>query len=231
MNWNAGIDYIQDGGWYRPKPSSAVFSLTVGGSNTLTASSATIDYTTLGYASGATRIIELNSWIDNSPSVTISGSTIGGSALVPVAGAYVTQAPFSAASDIWQSSAGLSGSSGDVQVTWTGTPNPFGTESSVGLYSLVTTTPTRHDAQNNQNFATSGGVTIDIPAGGGGLVALTLTSAVTVTPTGWTIDNTLTPSGSINVFGRTATTGSTSSISFTLSTATSFALSVASWSP
>jgi hypothetical protein len=168
----------------------------------------TIDYGTLSYGSGNTRVIVAVTWYTSGAAQTITGITIGGVALAQVSGAYVQQAPgaFSPNIDIWESTGSLAGTSGDVQVTFSAVTG-FG--SAVALYNLVTTTPAASAATNaSTSNATSLSTTMTVPAGGGGIVVtLTGNGKLVNYTSNATLDVAVSVSGNNHNFGHTTATG------------------------
>jgi hypothetical protein len=202
------------------------FSLVLGGSaSSSNTSLTTIDYGTVTYASGCTRVIAAAQWYTGG---TISGITIGGTALAQISGAHVTNS--SIADDMWESSASLAGSSGDVQITYSAAPNYT---SSVALYCLKTTTPiSSAQATNGFNATATVSAPITIPSGGGA-IAITQSQFGT-SLSSWTnaaTDTTVTLGGTQQVYAHTTATGSTT-ITATYSGSTDGgALSVVAWGP
>ena len=198
--------WLTGAGWL-PLAKAPSFSLayTTGGSAGATGNTATIDYGTLNYTANNTRVIAIIQWYPGA-SGTITGVTIGGVALAQVSGAYNAQPAVNI--DMWESTGSLAGSSGDVQVTYSAGPS---FDQAVALYSLVTTTPIRSDAQathlttNNTSLATP---SITIPGGGAAIVGATTSAGETISFTNATLDISVVPSaGASFAFGHTTSTG------------------------
>jgi len=161
LAWAAGwLPLVKSGG--------VAFSLTYNGGSAGSSSAATtVDFGTLTYGSGCTRVVIGINWLPGGTAVT--GVTIGGTNLAQISGAYKNQG--SVAVDAWESSAALAGTSGDVQVTFNAVG---GSGSSVALYCLITSTPAAGLPVIN-SVAFNGGPTITatgvvVPSGGGALV-------------------------------------------------------------
>jgi hypothetical protein len=208
-----------------PQASGASFSLTYVSSNSVSPSGGpTYDYGTLSYGT-CTRVVVANIWV---PGGTISGITIGGTALSQVSGAYAVGPGSGIASDVWESSAALTGTSGDVQVTYS---TSLGYYASVALYCLTTTTPTAHAANGtNVNNSSTISSSIAVPSGGGGLVMSASQNGHTFTFTNTAIDVTLSPGGLTSYYGHTTSTG-TVAVTGTITGNDNAVLSLASWGP
>jgi hypothetical protein len=208
------------------------FSLvyTAGGSAGSGASATTIDYGTLNYVAGNTRVIAIIQWYPGA-SNTITGVTIGGVALAQVSGAYSLQSSGApTAVDMWESTGSLAGTSGDVQVTYSAGPN---FSQAVALYSLVTTTPTPSDVQvNNSTIGVTSLATpsITIPAGGRAVVGATTVSGETISFTNATLDISVSQGGAVFAFGHTTSTGALV-ITANWSPADAGVISAAAWGP
>lgn len=159
-------------GWL-PLVATGSFALTFGsGHEVIISSAGPVDFGTMSYPSGASRIVVCIGWVPNPGNVSAVNIVGSGVTFSQISGAFVTN-PSGAATavDAWISSGPVSGSSGDVQISLTNTViNP-----SVALYgltaaSLIPGTPGTA-FQNNTNTLTA---TATIPAGGG---AIALTSA------------------------------------------------------
>jgi hypothetical protein len=183
----------------------------------------TYDYGTLAYSPGATRVIVANLWA-GSGSPTITGITIGGVALAQVSGAYVTSS--SNGIDVWESTAALGGSSGDVQVTYS---TALSFTSSVVIYSLTTTTPIASAAAVATSGTTTVAQSIAVPSGGGALIISGNVNGDAATVTNGTLDVDTRPGGFHAWFGHTTSTG-TVSVSATYGSGGN-SLSLVSWAP
>jgi hypothetical protein len=155
------------------------FALTYGSSAGNNSPSGTINYGTLSYPSGATRIVVGVQWFPTGGTDTITGITVGGTALTQISGAYGNIGGSQpVAADVWISSAPLSGSSGAVSVTYSAAPAH---QSSVALYGLTTTTPAPSaDAVTIGGYTTSISTSLTIPSGGGALVLTNASNGITV---------------------------------------------------
>lgn len=207
----------------------ASFSLVYSSTGNSSASTTTISYGTLAYASGATRIVVGVSGYLNG---AVSSVSVGGNALAPIAGAAVTVG--GVYSDVWQSTAPLSGSSGAVSVTYASAPNYV---TSVALYSLTTTTPASSAQQStfHTSSAAALAVSINIPTGGGALAITNNAgpgSGNTVTFTNATIDiNGNSPATDSQYYAHTTATGAATSVSALWSAINTGSLTVVAWGP
>lgn len=205
-----------------PPPS---FSLTYESSASSSATTSTIDYGTLSYGSGNTRVIlAIANRVDLG--VTVTSASIGGTSLSHISGAYESGGGVDMV-DMWISTAPLAGSSGDVQVTYSGTV--FGPSSAVALYNLVTTTPapSATNIGSTPNGA-SAGAAISIPTGGGGAVVANCENGSIISGTNFTIDANL--NSGRQVFGHTTSTGSVTPTVNSSST-DAMVISATSWAP
>jgi chitodextrinase len=143
------------------------FSLTYKSSADIHTGGSTIDYGTLTYGPGCTRVAVAIGY--SVGGVSVSSVTIGGTSGTAVSGAAGTAT--NGSSDIWQVPG--SGSSGDVQVTYNGTLSGFPPDSSVALYCLVTTNPTGTGANFTQAYNTSVNGSIGVPTGGAAIAIVT----------------------------------------------------------
>lgn len=220
-----------DQGWYLNKASGGGggFSI-VAGATALSGntSATTIDFGTVAYPSGATRTVVAIAWYGFA--ITVTAVTVGGVSLTQIAGAAVASASGpNNAGDMWISSGPLSGSSGDVQVTFSAAQQY---EASVALFGVTTTTPAPSaHSTNSYNSATSISTSLNIPAGGGGIFLATETNGVAITFTNATIDLQQTAGGINQAYGHTTTTGSGVAVSGSLGSNGGGVLSVVAWAP
>jgi adhesin HecA-like repeat protein len=146
--------------YIQPAPSGASFSLTYESIANSTAHTTTVDFGTMTYGSGCTRVVVGIGTF--AVGVGVSSVTINGVAASAISG---TTTATNVPSTIWQTNSAVSGSSGDVQVTFSAAPLD---NSAVSLYCLVTSTPTPSSGQSN---STTGAATISqsitVPTGGG----------------------------------------------------------------
>ena len=187
------------------------FSLSYdGGSNYSTdTSNTTIDYGTLTYNSSNQRVIVQVQYIANSGGV-VTGVTVGGTSLSQVSGAATTSGAGFVGVDTWESSAPLSGSSGDVKVTYN-QANQW--HSAVALYSLNAGSPIPSTAVTAATSgvaqATSRSTTLSIPSSGAALVsAVTYNGGKSITFTNASIDVVVSGGGDDFTFGHSTVTGS-----------------------
>jgi hypothetical protein len=191
-------------------------------------STATVDYGTTNYTSGATRIIIAVQWVPNSGNtITAVNIVSSGVTFSPIPSAYANATSIS--TDMWISSGPVSGSSGDVQVTYTG---HCAWESSIATYGLTTTTPAPGTAGTGSAINnTSATASIIIPTGGVALVVAGSGNGHTATFT-----NTLTPdaddtgNGLNSYYMRANTTGSISVVG-TWSGNDNIVISAVPWGP
>jgi hypothetical protein len=193
----------------------------------------TVDYGTLSYGSGNTRVVVAIQWLQNfTTPATITGVTVGGVSLAQVSGVYLSNGIGNSALDMWESTSSLSGTSGDVQVTYT---THACCSSVVALYNLQTTTP----AASTSTSAWSGGgshfsVSVGpytVPSSGGSIVESVLDgSNQTIGFTNATVDQTLTVASNGYAFGHTTSTGAVT-VSATWASGWSGAIAVAAWGP
>jgi len=208
------------------KSGAAPFSLTFNQSAT-GGTTSVVNYGTLAYTAGATRVIVANCWIPSGAGHTITGITVGGVALAQVSGAYIEDSINGDASDIWESTAPLAGSSGAVIVTYSAS---LGFTSSVAVYSLTTTTPTAAAATNGTTGVSPNSLTINVPSGGGGLVVSAMNNGAAITITNTANDTIIAGSNNAN-YGHTTATGASVSVSASWSSGTTNVMSIVSWSP
>jgi hypothetical protein len=212
-------------------PAASLIFLAGGSAPSTTTGSTSINYGTLNYSPGNSRVIVAIQWTYNGGGQAITGVTVGGVALVQVAGAanYGDGGSGSSAIDVWISSAPLSGSSGAVVVT---ANQAFPWYSSAAVYSLKTSSSVRADVSVKSNAgSTIIATNINVPAGG---VALALSSgsngATFSNFTPGTVDATETPPGRVYAYGHVTTTGSVNVIA-TFGTPDSLVLTAVSWGP
>jgi hypothetical protein len=200
------------------------FSLAYQSSNLSTATTTTIDYGTLTYGAGNTRVVVVIAW--RAAGGSVSGVTIGGTALTQVTSVF-SSAGAPDFSDIWVSSGPLAGSSGDVQVTFS--TAPAGPSNAVAIYNLVTSTPAVSSA--NHGGAVNGlsaGAALTIPASGVAVVGSAFENASYSSASNFTVDVNL-GSGRY-VFGHTTSTGSVTP-TVNSSGNDNIAFSAAAWGP
>ena len=201
------------------------FSLALQSSHGVASSFGTdsIDFGTLTFAPGATRTLVAIQWVSG-VTTTVSSVTIGGVALAQVPRAAIVSGAGEAGADLWESTTPLSGTSGDVVVTWSGTID-FG--AAVALYNLTTTTPavSAVDAVA-AGSGSSASLTIAIPSGGAAIVQANTNDGQAITFTNAILD--------INVgnfwFAHTTATGSVP-VTSNYSGDNGSVLSVAAWGP
>ena len=157
----------------RDPPASSSFSLTYEGTAVCTTGASTIDYGTQTYGSACTRVVLVIVWNGSTFGDSVSSVTLNTVSASEVSGTGTSADGFNAQSDIWETNSSVSGSSGDLSVTYSAATGSSGNHSYVGIYCLVTTTPTAHDGE----IATSGGAqnvshSLAIPSGGGGVAGL-----------------------------------------------------------
>lgn len=199
---------------------SLVFGSSASSSNT---SLTTIDFGTLTYGAGCTRVVVASQWYVGG---TISNVTIGGVSLSQISGAHV--ATTAIAADAWESSAALAGTSGDVQVTFSAAQSFV---ASVALYCLNTTSPAASATNTQSNIsATVLTAPIAVPAGGGGLVISQSSNGHTATFGNATVDADIVTGGTNQYYGHTTATGAIS-VTATYSVSDNIILSVVSWAP
>jgi hypothetical protein len=192
----------------------------------------TIDFGTLTYGSGCTRVVVAVSWYTGASS-GISGLTIGGIALAHISGSLAVDSPSNnISSDVWESTAALTGPSGDVQVTFASAQTFV---ASVALYCLTTTTPTASATAVNGGItvtsltAPSTG-TITIPSGGGGLVITHTNAGKTATFTNAAVDADSTTGGTNQYYAHTTATGAIT-VTANYSGSDAAVISVVAWGP
>lgn len=208
----------------KPNVAASAFSLTFQSSATSSNTSlTTIDFGTLTYGAGCTRVVVASQWYVGG---TISNVTIGGVSLSQISGAHVAVGGIAA--DAWESAAALAGSSGDVQVTFSVAQSFV---ASVAVYCLNTTTPTASATNTASNV--SGTVLtapITVPAGGGGLVISQSSNGHTATFASATVDADLVTGGTNQYYGHTTATGAIS-VTATYGATDNIDLSVVAWAP
>lgn len=118
-------------------------------------------------ATDASRVVAVAiSWRASNDTDTITGVTIGGVSATQVSGAYANGAGGILLADIWYAT-GVSGTSGDVVVTYSATSS----RSSVAAYRIITGTPTPTNSAKNagQPFGTATlSANLTVPASGAG---------------------------------------------------------------
>jgi hypothetical protein len=204
-------------------PFSLTYESSIGSSDT---TNTTVDYGTLSYGSGNTRVIVAVQWVAGG---AITGVTVGGVALAQVSGAF-NNLSASFRTDAWESTSALAGTSGDVQVTYA---SAVSFTSVVALYNLVTTTPTSSGAvQGNQAFGTTVATSsaIGIPTGGGAIV-MVIGGGTGFAFSNATLDAAVVAGGQTqNWYGHTTSTGSvTPGASWTGNNVTS--ITAVAWGP
>jgi len=218
------------------KSSGTAFSLTYQSSNGVNSgASTTVDYGTLSYGSGNTRVIVLATW-GQASGETISGVTIGGVALTQISGAFSTVGGSGVigASDIWMSTAPLAGTSGDVRITYSATPGSGIT--GVALYNLQTTTPTPAHVANTTAFnSPTASTAITVPSGGAA-IAITATWGFAASSVSFTAGATQDANFPLPIFSNPVLVGHTTSTGSVTVTATYNAnagapMSLVSWGP
>lgn len=210
---------------------SSGFSINFGAMSHLTDTThTTVDYGTTAYPSGATRLVIAIAWIPAATNTITAVNIVGsGVTFTQISGAYVTTTGAVQSADMWISSGPVSGSSGDIQVTYTGV---CGWESAVSTFGVHTTTPAPGTASHASNAdGTTVTSTLNIPTGGGAIVIAAAGNAHTATFT-----NTLTPDGNDTASGggyfmRTNTTGASVSVVGTWSAADSLVITAVPWGP
>lgn len=188
-----------------------------------------INYGTLSYGSGCTRVIVATSWINGSVN-PVAGITVGGVSLVQVSGAFASNGTsFSTNTDVWESSAGLAGTSGTVIVDYT---TGIGYFSTVAVYCLVTTTPTASASIVAHPGSSPVSASIVVPSGGVALmVSSEGTAGSSASFTNATVDVDVTASPNNNYYGHTTSTGTVLvTATYTGGTNTPV-MSLVSWAP
>jgi len=212
-------------------PAKPSFSLTYqSSSGSMDTTHTTVDYGALGYGSGNSRVVVAVQWVPNAGS-TITGITVGGVALSQVSGAYITDPLSGYALDAWESTGPLSGSSGDVQVTYSAT---VGWASAVALYNLQTPTPTPATVVTNTAPGSSSSISVgpySIPAGGGSIVmAQTGNGQPTLGFTNAVQDVLVSARGNNHVFAHSTATGSVT-VTANFSASDDGCISAVAWGP
>ena len=210
----------------------STFALTFGAMSHINdATSTTVDYGTTNYPAGATRIVIAIAWIPFATNTITAVNIVGsGATFTQIPGAYVTATGAVQSVDMWISSGPVSGSSGDVQVTYTG---HCAWESAISTYGVTTTTPTPGTAGtgfSNSNASNTTSASITVSTGGGAIVVAASGNAHTATFT-----NTLTPDGNDTASGggyflRANATGSFNIVG-TWSANDTLAISAVPWAP
>ncbi len=144
---------------------SGIASLNYGSEATSTATGPTVDYGTLTWGPGCTRVVLAIGAFDTTNPASTTVVTIGGTSAIDLSGA-AAQAT-NGLSDIWETAP--AGSSGDVQVTYSSPITGYGAISFVAAYCLMTASPTGNGTHNTAGFNNSVSKSISIPAGGVGL--------------------------------------------------------------
>ncbi len=197
--------------------------------------SATVSYGTLSYGgSSCTREVIAVTNAANAD-LTVVSVAVGG--VTPNASLVSSAKQTSNDQDVevWETTAGLSGSSGAVQVIFSGIiPSSGGYYGSyVALYCLTTTTPTANDGENATTGGTSISTNVNVPSGGacvgvmqtpnGGGLSLSFASATT--------DDT-NDSNSTLIVGHCTTVGSPLNfVGNSASGSITLLMAVASWGP
>jgi hypothetical protein len=214
--------------------SGGSFSLTYESQAIVSTAASTIDFGTLTYGSGCTRVVIALTGLNFSSPLQATSVTVNGVSATAVSGAYA--APQDSFTDVWETNSSVSGSSGDVSVTYNESSQPFGSPGmSVALYCLVTAHPTATSSANNVidtgSGATSISATITVPSGGAA-VGVGLSENCRASPAAsWT---SFTTDGTPNVClaNRHSTTAGSNSPSFNIgATADYMSLSLAAWGP
>lgn len=204
-----------------PPPS---FSLTYESSNNVNdTTNTTVDYGTLSYGSGNIRVVALIVYRTTTSGVV--GVTIGGTSLTQISSA--AGGVFPDYVDAWISTAPLAGSSGDVQVTYTGPLAGASPGSGVALYNLVTGTPAPSATNTGSTgFGPSTSTTLTVPSGGAATVVGNSEGTSIASGTNFTIDAHV----GQGVVGHTTSTGSvTPTINSSASDA--MVISATAWAP
>jgi hypothetical protein len=215
-----------------PLPISAAppsFSLIYESSVNSTSHTATVDYGTMTYGSGCTRVIVSIAGFGAASVSSISVNGVGGAT---VTGSTVSQGGGNFMTTVWETSSSVSGSSGDVQVTYSAAITD---NSAVALYCLVTTTPTASSGQNTSTGrAASISQSITVPSGGGAVAIGAEYINGFISFTNATSDATVGTSGSQSMlanFGHLTSTGSISVTANASSGSQFMNLSLAAWGP
>lgn len=205
------------------------FALTFGQLGTSTGVSTSNSFGTLSYASGNTRVILGIAVLAGSGTTSITGVTIGGTALSHVSGSLATQASIGGIiTDIWESTGSLSGSSGAVVVTVSDSINPFSSTGYAATYSLTTTAPSASSANSaTAGFGTTVAAAYTVPSGGGGLVVTGGNNGTAITSLS---SSTIDSSTGARYFAHSTATGSLTP-SALYSGGDLLAMSAAAWGP
>jgi hypothetical protein len=206
---------------------SVASSLTYKSDATSAATTGTIDYGTMSYGSGCTRVIAAVAeyeTVDNPPnlitSVTINGASLSGT------GASARTSGNHFLTDIWYGAP--TSSSGDVQIVWGSAPAGF---SAVFLYCLVTTTPTVGTPQTGAASSATSVATsspLVVPAGGFGVAVTGVDNGNTVSS--W-VNATQDATIDSNIFYAAHTVTGSITITANFSGSSNSELSTAPWSP
>lgn len=202
-------------------------TLTYESISSIAANGATTNFGTMTYGSGCTRVIiamvNYSAGSNQATAVIVNG--ISASA---VSGAFLNGA-VNLNGDIWITNSSVSGSSGVVSVTWTGT-TAFG--ATAALYCLTTTTATRSDVQTINQLVSPPSVTLSVPTNGVGVALYTQEVNNPLTSwTGATQDATANAGGAaLELY--VAHTTATGSVPITANSSTNGGMLVAaSWGP
>jgi hypothetical protein len=210
------------------------FSLTYQLSNFLSANAVTTqDFGTLTYGSDCTRVvIAVGAYVGTSASATavpvngVSASAVAGTLSNGAAGNMFTQ--------IWETNSALSGSSGDVQVTYSASSQTVGNVfNGVALYCLTTTTPTAHNGEVASNiFGATVNQNVSVPTGRVAIGIVNGPSSAFASGGTWTnlSQDAYNSSGTSIVTGHTASAG-TVSVTATGTGTSGMELSLASGGP
>jgi hypothetical protein len=233
-------EHDEDSTAYSYPPSSGgggSFSLTYESTNVVSTAATSIDFGTMTYGSGCTRVIAaLSVSFIATGSASISSVTINGVSATAVSGAASTWGSTAGVTDIWESNSSVSGSSGDVTVTYNNTTTTFGNNAnSVTLYCLVTSTPTAAHAVPVSNSPSGVGLTlsgsITVPTGGGAIgVGLDVGQASLASPA-WTAGLTQDARNTSYAAGHTTSTGSVATTLTDTTNNATLQMSLAAWGP
>lgn len=213
------------------------FSLTYESTNVVSTAATSIDFGTMTYGSGCTRVIAALSvsFVASSGSPSISSVTINGVSATAVSGAASAWGS-AGVTDIWETNSSVSGSSGDVTVTYSDTTTTFGNNAnSVTLYCLVTSTPTAAHSASASNSPSGSGLTlsgsITVPTGDGAIgVGFNVGQATLASPA-WTSGLTQDARNVSYAAGHTASTGSVATTLTDTTNNATLQMSLASWGP
>lgn len=211
--WSS-IDYQQQNGWYRPKPSSGGgLSFIFKSSSDSISAGTSVSYTSMTWTSSQNVIVAIG-YNGATNGVTVSSVTVGAQSAVHVSGAAAGDPGAGIGTDIWVTTTPPSGTTGTVTVVYSSTLDT-GTGSSIALYSTNSSTiGSAVSGSGFQGFGTS--VTTSsftVPSGGAyvGVVASgTLSGGSTFTFAGSeTIDHVDPSNMSVNMASKISTSGST----------------------